>query len=115
MKPPQIRIIETRTKCFRQNTIFKTDAKKFYREIGKQSIDIKKTPTMKEVEDFWKKISSKPKEKAEWITREEVRTKDTEQQEWKYIELKQVQYALKKSHKQQSAEIDKLTNSGLTP
>lgn len=40
---------------------FETDTKKFYREILKQSTDIKKTPTMKEAEDFWKKISSNEK------------------------------------------------------
>lgn len=77
-KPPQTRRFEKKTKFFRQNTVFETDTKKFYREILKQSSDIKKTPTMKEVEDFWKKISSNEKkhnEKAEWITRKEERTK----------------------------------------
>ena len=44
---------------------------------------------------FWKKIWSKKKndEEAEWIKREEERTKkDTEQQEWEDIKLKEVKF-----------------------
>ena len=93
--------------------MFKTDVKKFYREMGKQAIEIKEPPSLKEVEKFWKKIWSNEKEyneEAEWIKREEERTKETEQQEWEDIELKEVEFSLKKSHKWKSLGFDKLPN-----
>ena len=34
---------------------FKIDAKKFYREMAKQPIEIEEPPSIKEVEKFWKK------------------------------------------------------------
>ena len=33
----------------------KTDAKKFYREMGKQPIEIEEPLSIKEIERFWKK------------------------------------------------------------
>ena len=51
-----IRRFEKRTKFYRQNQIFKTDAKKFYRVMGKQPIKIKEPPSIKEFEEFQKKI-----------------------------------------------------------
>ena len=50
--------------------------------MGKQPIEIKEPPSIKEVEAFWKKISSNEKEnneEAEWTKREEERTRETEQ------------------------------------
>ena len=55
-----------------------TDVKKFYQEMGKQPIEIKEPPSIKEVEKFCKKIWSNEKE-AEWFRTEEKRTKETEQ------------------------------------
>ena len=79
----------------------------------KQPIKIKEPPSIKEVEKFWKKIWSNEKEdneETEWIKREEERMKETEQQEWKDIELKEVEFSLKKSHKWKSPGLDKLPN-----
>ena len=79
------------TRFYRQNKVFKTDAKKFYRGMGKQPIEIKEPPSINEVDKFWKKIGSNEKEhneEAEWIKREEEKMKETEQQEWENIELK---------------------------
>ena len=70
--------------------------------MGKQPIEIKEPPSIKEVEKFWKKIWSNEKkhnEEAKLIKREEERTKENEQQEWENIELKEVEFSLKKSHK----------------
>ena len=57
--------------------------------MGKQPIEIKEPPSIKEVEKFCKKIWSNEKE-AEWFRTEEKRTKETEQQEQEDIELKEV-------------------------
>ena len=113
VKAQRIRRFEKRTKFYRQNKIFKTDVKKFYLETGKQPIEIKEPPSIKEVEKFWKKIWSNEKEhneEAGWIKREEERMKETEQQEWEDIELKEVEFSLKKSHKWKSPGLDKLPN-----
>ena len=84
VKTQRIRRFEKRTKFYKQNKIFKTATKQLYREMGKQPIEIKELPSIKEVEKFWKKILSNEKEhneEAEWIKREEERTKETEQEE----------------------------------
>ena len=52
----RIKRFEKRTKFYRYNKIFKTDGKKFYREMRKQPIEIKVPHSIKEVEKFWKKI-----------------------------------------------------------
>ena len=90
---------------------------KFYREMGKQPIEIKEPPSIKEVEKFWKKFWSNEKEhneEAEQIKREEERTKETELQEWEDIEVKEVEFSLKKSHKWKSPGLDKLPNFWLS-
>ena len=81
--------------------------------MGKQPIEIKEPPPIKEVEKFWKRIRSYEKEhneEAEWIKREEERMKETEQQECEDMELKDVKFSLKKSQKWKSPGLDKLPN-----
>ena len=62
VKAQRSRRFEKRTKFYRQNKIFKTDAKKFYREMGKEPIKIKELPSIKDVEKFWKKSWCNEKE-----------------------------------------------------
>ena len=38
--------------------IFKSDAMKFYREVGKETITVNETPTIKDVKKFCKQIQS---------------------------------------------------------
>ena len=113
VKAQRVRRFKKRTKFYKQNKLFKTDMQKFYREMGKQIIEIKESPPTKEVEKFWKKIWSSEKERneeAQWILREEERTKETDQQEWEDIKLKEVEFPLKKLHKWKSPGLDKLPN-----
>ena len=58
----RIRRFKKWTKFYKQNKIFRTDAKKYYREMGKQPIGIKEPPSIKEVKKFWKKIWSNEKQ-----------------------------------------------------
>ena len=39
-------------KLYHQNLIFKNDAKKFYREIGKEKVTINETPAINDIERF---------------------------------------------------------------
>ena len=49
-------------------------------------------------------------EEAKWIKREKERMKEIEQQDWEDIELKEVEFLLKKSHNWKSPGLDKLPN-----
>ena len=40
------------------NKNFSTDMQKFYRQLGRETIEINDPPEMQEVEAFWKNISS---------------------------------------------------------
>ena len=81
--------------------------------MGKEPIEIKEPPSIKEVGKFWKNIWSNEKEHnedAEWIKREQEKTKETEQQELEDKKLKEIEISLKKSHKLKSPELEKLPN-----
>lgn len=55
-KAQRIRRFEKRNNFSRQNKVFKKDAKKFYRELGKKTITLNKTPSVQGVEAFWSNI-----------------------------------------------------------
>ena len=62
---------------------------------------------------FWTNIWSNKKgfnENAEWITREEARTRAIEEQEWKDITTKELNQTLTKAHKWESPGHDKVPN-----
>ena len=51
-KSQMTRPYEKINKQYRQNKLFKNNAKQFYSEIGKKQIDVNDTPLLAEVEDF---------------------------------------------------------------
>ena len=113
LKAQRLRRFDKRNRFYRQNMIFKKDAKKFYREVGKETITINEPPSMEAVEEFWKNIWSEEKEfnhETEWIKNTEEVNKNKEQQEWKKITKEELELALKKSHKWKSPGIDKIPN-----
>ena len=56
VKAQRERQFDKRNKFYRQNVIFQTDAKKFYREIGKNQVMVKEAPLKDTIENFWKGI-----------------------------------------------------------
>ena len=113
LKAQRLRRYEKRNKFYRQNMIFKTDAKKFYREIGKETIMIDKTPSVEEMENFWRTIWSEEKEfneQAEWIKNTEQQNEMKNQQEWREISTDELKQALIRSHKWKSPGIDRIPN-----
>ena len=56
VKAQRLRRFDKRDRFYRQNKIFQTDARKFYRHIGKGKIDVKEHPEVKEIEEFWNNI-----------------------------------------------------------
>ena len=92
---------------------FKTDAKQCYREVGKETITVRETPPIEEVEEIWKGIWSNDKplnENAEWIKTIEQGNAHIEEQQWTDISNEEVEMALRKPHKWKSAGVDKVTN-----
>ena len=78
--------------------VFKTDAKKFYREVGKETIRVVEIPSIEEVEEFWKNIWSNDKtfnETAEWTETIEQGNEHIEEQQWIDISTEEVEKALK--------------------
>ena len=56
LKAQRMRRYDKRSKFYRQNMIFKTDSKKFYREVGKEKILIRQAPPIENVEKYWKTV-----------------------------------------------------------
>ena len=113
LKAQRLRRYDKRNKFYRQNKKFTTDAKKFYRELGKGSITVDIPPSEAEVEGFWNKIWGEEKsfnQDAPWIEREEQRMKDLEHQNWDNITVEEIREALSKAHKWKSPGIDKIPN-----
>ena len=52
LKAQRMRRYEKCRKFYHQNLIFKNDAKKFYREIGKEKVTINETPAINDIERF---------------------------------------------------------------
>ena len=113
LKAQRLRRFDKRNKFYRQNKVFSSDAKKFYREIGKGSISVEEPPEQKDVEKFWNNIWGKEKnynKEAPWLEREEDRMSGKEQQEWEAITVDEVKAALGKTHKWKSPGMDKIPN-----
>ena len=82
-KAQGIRRFEKRSKFCRQNKIFEEDAKRFYRELGRKSIEINEPPEMQEVENFWSKLWKGVRthnSSASWIKDQEKINEHQEQQ-----------------------------------
>ena len=113
VKAQRLRRYENRYKFFRQNKIFETEAKKFYREFNKSSISVKKIPSEEEVQEFRSKIwrnEKSYKKTAAWLNDLERSTNNVRKQEWDNITVEGLREALKKSHKWNSPGMDQIPN-----
>ena len=112
-KAQRIRRFEKRSRFFRQNKIFKEDAKKLYREMGKKQLHVNKPPAIEEVENFWSKIWEEDKqhnEEAVWIQQQEEQYKDVELQEWSDIDITETTAAINKTSNWKAPGIDGIAN-----
>ena len=102
---------DKRKKFYRQNKIFQTDAKKFYREIGKNQVTVKETPPKDSIEKFWDRIWGEKKACnmcASWVGNMEKVNEKVKEEEWENITV--LKQALTKSQKLKSPGIDKIPN-----
>ena len=112
-KAQRIKRFEKRNKHFRQNMIFKEDAKKFYRELGKKKIDVDEPLQPEEVVDFWSNIWEKEKshnKDSAWIKGQEDLHKDLKAQSWRAINVEETTCAINKSSNWKSPGKDKVSN-----
>ena len=113
VKAQRIRRYDKRSKFYRQNLIFRTDAKRFYREIGRQPVIINEPPQIDQIEDFWRSIWSNSRSfntDAVWLNRENERTLGNTPQEWSVITASEISEALLKAHKWKTPGVDKIPN-----
>ena len=94
------RQFDKRNIFYRQNKIFQTDAKKFYREIGKNQVMVKEEPPKDSTEKFWKGIWGEIKAcnmSASWIGNMEKENEKVKEQKWEIITVLELKAALTKS------------------
>ena len=112
-KSQRVRRYEKRSKQFRQNKLFKDNAKQFYREICKKQIDVNDIPLLSEVEDFWSKIWENEdghNEGAEWIKEQEEKQKNQQRQKVRDITISDVRTAISNTNNWTSPGLDKIPN-----
>ena len=86
VKAQRERWFDKRKKFCRQNKNFHADAKKIYREIGKNRVMVKETPPKGSIEKFWKGIWGEEKAcnvSARWIGNMEKENEEVNENEWK--------------------------------
>ena len=85
-KAQRLRRYTKRSEQYKQNKMFREDSKRFNRELGKKTIQIKKSPDIGEVKKFWQNILEqevKHNEDAPWIKDQEEELQQINQMEWK--------------------------------
>ena len=73
--------------------MFREDSKRFYRELGKKTIQIEKPPDIGEVKKFWQNILEqevKHNEGAQWIKDQEEELQQINQMEWKDLTVEEL-------------------------
>ena len=112
-KAQRFRRFTKRSNFFRQNKIFREDAKKFYRELGKNKIEVNNPPTTEEVETFWSNIWENEKEhnrNASWIKQQENQLDEIEIQPWSPISIAEAKASIARSSNWKAPGIDKISN-----
>ena len=92
VKAQRERRFDKRNKFYRQNKIFQTNAKKFYREIGKNQVMVKETPPKDSIENFCKGIWGERKACnmfESWICNIEKENEKLKKQEQQNLNLRQ--------------------------
>ena len=77
---------------YKQNKMFREDAKRFYRKLGKKMIHIEKPSNIREVKKFWQNIlvqEVKYNVGAQWI-KDKEELKDVKQMEWKELTVEEL-------------------------
>ena len=91
--------------------MFREDSKRFYRELGKKTIQIEKPPDTGEVKKIWKNILEqevKHNEDAQWIKDQEEELQQINQMEWKDLRVEELRDNMTRTANWKSAGPDRL-------
>ena len=112
-KAQRIRRYTKRSEQYKQNKMFREDSKRFYRELGKKTIQIKKPPDIGEVKKFWQNILEqevKHNEDAQWIRDQEEELQQINQMEWKDLTIEELRVNMTRAANWKSPGPDRLPN-----
>ena len=112
-KAQRLRRYTKRSKQFRQNKMFREDAKRFYSELGKKTIKIQKPPDIGEVKKFWQNILEQEishHKDAQWIKDQQEELKDINLMEWKDFTVEELRVNITRAANWKSPGPDKLPN-----
>ena len=93
--------------------MFREDSKRFYRELGKKTIQIEKPPDTGEVKKFWQNILEqevKHNEDAQWIKNQEEELQKINQMEWKNLTVEDLRINMTRAANWKSPGPDRLPN-----
>ena len=93
--------------------MFREDSKRFYRELGKKTIQIEKPRDIGEVKTFWQNIlyqEVKHNEDAQWIKDQEGELQQINQMEWKDLTVENLRVNMTRAANWKSPGPDKLPN-----
>ena len=93
--------------------MFREDAKRFYRELGKKTIKIQKPPDIGEVKKFWQNILEQEishHKDAQWMKDQQEELKDINQMEWKDFTVEEFRVNITRAANWKSPGPDKLPN-----
>ena len=91
--------------------MFREDSKRFYRELGKKTIQIEKPPDIGEVKKFWQNILEqevKHNEDAQWIKDQEEELQQINQMEWKDLTVEELRVNMTRAANWKSPGADRL-------
>ena len=93
--------------------MFREDSRRFYRELGKKTIQIEKPPDIREVKKLWQnKLEQgvKHNEDAQWIKDQEEELQQNNQIEWKDLTVEELRVSMIRAANWKSPGPDRLPN-----
>ena len=112
-KAQRLRRYTKRSEQYKQNKMFREDSKRFYRELKKKTIQIKKPPDIGEVKKFWQNILEqevKHNEDAQWFKDQEEELQQINQMEWKDLTVEELRVNMTRAANWKSPGPDRLPN-----
>ena len=112
-KAQRLRRYTKRSEQYKQNKMFREDFNRFYRELGKKTIQTEKPPDIREVKKFWQNILQqevKHNEDAQWIKDQEEELQQINQMQWKDITVEELRVNMTRVAKCKSPGPDILPN-----
>ena len=108
-KAQRLRRYTKRSEQYKQNKMFREDSKRFYRELGKKTIQIEKPPDIGEVKNILEQ-EVKHSVDAQWINDQEEELQQINQMEWKDLTVEELRVNMTRAANWKSPGPDRLPN-----